>query len=174
MQPVVAVRCLHEEAFVPSGDHGRRAGGVAGAPAVCAATARSGRRREGRALPVVRTAPGDRRISCTANRHEVSHSFSMAAVSALAIGILVYSRSRLLASAVEKIEIRSEGSIPAGRVGPRPARPIADLAAHDAMPRKFLEAILLDLKRHGSVESRKGKGGGYFLRRRPERSLSAK
>jgi len=45
---------------------------------------------------------------------------------------------------------------------------IADLAARDAMPRKFLEAILLDLKRHGVVESRKGKGGGYFLRRRPE------
>ena len=45
---------------------------------------------------------------------------------------------------------------------------IADLAARDAMPRKFLEAILLDLKRHGLVESRKGKGGGYFLRRRPD------
>src|SRR4030095_13672727 len=34
-------------------------------------------------------------------------------------------------------------------------------------PRKFLEAILLELKRHGIVESKKGKGGGYFLRRRP-------
>ena len=45
---------------------------------------------------------------------------------------------------------------------------IADLAERDAIPRKFLEAILLDLKRHGVVQSRKGKGGGYFLRRRPE------
>jgi Rrf2 family protein len=45
---------------------------------------------------------------------------------------------------------------------------IADLAARDAMPKKFLEAILLDLKRHGLVESRKGKGGGYLLRRRPD------
>ena len=45
---------------------------------------------------------------------------------------------------------------------------IAHLAARDAMPRKFLEAILLDLKRHGLVESRKGKRGGYFLRRRPD------
>ena len=45
---------------------------------------------------------------------------------------------------------------------------IADLAARDAMPRKFLEAILLDLKRHGLVQSRKGKGGGYFLRRAPD------
>ena len=42
---------------------------------------------------------------------------------------------------------------------------IAELAERDGMPRKFLEAILLDLKRHGFVESRKGKGGGYLLRR---------
>ncbi len=34
-------------------------------------------------------------------------------------------------------------------------------------PKKFLEAILLDLKRHGLVQSKKGKGGGYFLRRKP-------
>ena len=44
---------------------------------------------------------------------------------------------------------------------------IADLAQHDAIPKKFLEAILLELKRHGIVESKKGKGGGYFLRRPP-------
>lgn len=45
---------------------------------------------------------------------------------------------------------------------------ISRLAERDALPKKFLEAILLDLKRHGLVESRKGKGGGYYLRRRPE------
>jgi Rrf2 family protein len=44
---------------------------------------------------------------------------------------------------------------------------IADLARPEAIPRKFLEAILLELKRHGVVQSRKGKGGGYFLRRDP-------
>ena len=44
---------------------------------------------------------------------------------------------------------------------------ISDLADRDAIPKKFLEAILLDLKRHGLVESKKGKGGGYFLRRGP-------
>src|SRR5262249_45341925 len=36
------------------------------------------------------------------------------------------------------------------------------------MPQKFLEAILLELKRHGVVQSRKGKGGGYFLHRSPD------
>jgi Rrf2 family protein len=44
---------------------------------------------------------------------------------------------------------------------------IADLAERERMPRKFLEAILVELKRHGLVESRKGKGGGYLLRRTP-------
>ena len=44
---------------------------------------------------------------------------------------------------------------------------ISELADRDAIPKKFLEAILLDLKRHGLVESKKGKGGGYFLRRGP-------
>ena len=43
---------------------------------------------------------------------------------------------------------------------------VSDLASRDALPKKFLEAILLELKRHGVVQSRKGKGGGYFLRRR--------
>ena len=44
---------------------------------------------------------------------------------------------------------------------------ISDLAERDRIPRKFLEAILLELKRRGVVQSRKGKGGGYFLRRKP-------
>ena len=45
---------------------------------------------------------------------------------------------------------------------------ISELAERDAIPKKFLEAILLELKHHGLVDSRKGKGGGYFLRRKPE------
>jgi Rrf2 family protein len=44
---------------------------------------------------------------------------------------------------------------------------VSDLAERDAMPKKFLEAILLELKRHGLVLSKKGKGGGYLLRRAP-------
>lgn len=44
---------------------------------------------------------------------------------------------------------------------------IADLAEHERIPRKFLELILLELKSHGFVESKKGRGGGYFLARDP-------
>jgi Rrf2 family protein len=36
------------------------------------------------------------------------------------------------------------------------------------VPRKFLELILLELKNHGLLQSKKGKGGGYALARPPE------
>ena len=45
---------------------------------------------------------------------------------------------------------------------------IAELAEKDEIPRKFLELILLELKNHGLLESRRGKGGGYLLRKAPE------
>jgi Rrf2 family protein len=45
---------------------------------------------------------------------------------------------------------------------------ISDLAEKENIPKKFLELILLDLKNHGILSSKKGKGGGYSLRRKPE------
>ncbi len=44
---------------------------------------------------------------------------------------------------------------------------IADVAEAQAIPARFLEVILHELKRGGFVESRRGKGGGYFLVRSP-------
>ena len=44
---------------------------------------------------------------------------------------------------------------------------IAAIAAEESIPLKFLENILLDLKTHGLLESKKGKGGGYRLSRPP-------
>ncbi len=44
---------------------------------------------------------------------------------------------------------------------------ISDLAKRADIPIKFLEQILLDLKRGGFVESRRGKIGGYLLARAP-------
>lgn len=44
---------------------------------------------------------------------------------------------------------------------------IADLAREEQIPPKFLELILLGLKNHGMLQSRKGKGGGYLLARDP-------
>jgi len=45
---------------------------------------------------------------------------------------------------------------------------IADLAERERIPRKFLEAILLELKNAGILQSKKGKGGGYTLGRAPD------
>lgn len=45
---------------------------------------------------------------------------------------------------------------------------ITQLARDEAIPKKFLEQILLSLKSFGLVTSRKGKGGGYLLAQRPE------
>ena len=42
---------------------------------------------------------------------------------------------------------------------------VSEIAAAEGIPKKFLEQILLELKRSGVVESRRGKGGGYLLRR---------
>jgi Rrf2 family protein len=44
---------------------------------------------------------------------------------------------------------------------------ISELAERQRLPKKFLEAILLELKRHGLLHSKKGKGGGYLLGREP-------
>lgn len=52
--------------------------------------------------------------------------------------------------------------------GEGPVR-IQDIAARERIPRKFLEQILLDLKKAGLVQSRRGAGGGYLLLRPPER-----
>lgn len=41
----------------------------------------------------------------------------------------------------------------------------ADIAARHSIPHKFLEQILLDLKRAGILESRRGKNGGYVMLR---------
>jgi len=45
---------------------------------------------------------------------------------------------------------------------------ISQIAAEQHIPKKFLEQILLDLKHHGIVQSRRGKAGGYRLLKRPE------
>jgi Rrf2 family protein len=45
---------------------------------------------------------------------------------------------------------------------------IAEVAEANALPKKFLEAILVDLRNAGFVKSRKGRGGGYALAKTAE------
>jgi len=46
---------------------------------------------------------------------------------------------------------------------------IKDIAAEEDLPEKFLEAILLDLKRARIVDSLRGARGGYQLKRPPKK-----
>jgi len=46
---------------------------------------------------------------------------------------------------------------------------MADLASRKAIPKKYLEQILLMLKRAGYVRSARGPGGGYKLAKPPRR-----
>ena len=46
---------------------------------------------------------------------------------------------------------------------------ISEISRGQAIPRKFLEQILLELKRHGIVMSRRGRQGGYVLLRAPDK-----
>lgn len=45
---------------------------------------------------------------------------------------------------------------------------INDIAKRNAIPKKFLDAILVELRNAGFVQSRKGKDGGYRLARPAE------
>ena len=45
---------------------------------------------------------------------------------------------------------------------------IAEISKKQNIPKKFLETILLELKRDGILQSRKGKHGGYLLHKKPK------
>lgn len=55
------------------------------------------------------------------------------------------------------------------RVRKKSAVLIGEIAEKERIPKKFLEAILLELKNKGILESRRGKGGGYHLAEAPDK-----
>ena len=46
---------------------------------------------------------------------------------------------------------------------------ISSIAAQKNIPLKFLESILLTLKQNDILDSKKGKGGGYFFKQSPKK-----
>ena len=44
---------------------------------------------------------------------------------------------------------------------------ISDIAEKERIPKKFLEQILLELRKHAILQSRRGKEGGYLLAKSP-------
>jgi Rrf2 family protein len=55
-----------------------------------------------------------------------------------------------------------------GTRGPDELLQISDIAKEARVPHKFLEQILLDLKKRGIVRSRRGRAGGYLLGANPK------
>jgi len=49
----------------------------------------------------------------------------------------------------------------------------SEIAEAETIPKKFLEAILVELRDHGLVESRRGRNGGHRLARVPSKIAAA-
>ncbi len=45
--------------------------------------------------------------------------------------------------------------------------PISSISEEESIPRKFLESILLELRKAGFLGSQKGKSGGYYMLKQP-------
>ncbi len=62
-----------------------------------------------------------------------------------------------------------EAMIVLGKHYPKHVTRIHDIASSERIPEKFLELILVELKRSGLVDSERGAKGGYRLKRSPRR-----
>lgn len=51
---------------------------------------------------------------------------------------------------------------------------ISEISEQKKIPLKFLENILLELRKAGVLESKKGKGGGYYIKDDPAKTSVAK
>lgn len=63
----------------------------------------------------------------------------------------------------QKAQYALRALIALAQTDPGESSQISDIAEAQNIPKKFLEQILLDLKHHGIVQSRRGKMGGYLL-----------
>lgn len=68
----------------------------------------------------------------------------------------------------QKAKYAMRALVALARSGPGNTRMIGDISREQAIPKKFLEQILLELKRAGIVMSLRGRAGGYGLLKSPE------
>ena len=79
---------------------------------------------------------------------------------------LIFTHPVIMLSNKAKYALRAAAYL-AGHYNGAPVQ-IAEVAEAKKIPLKFLESILLQLKKAGYLESKKGKGGGYFLKKAPD------
>jgi len=80
--------------------------------------------------------------------------------------LLSYQNSRLMLSKKAQYALKAAGYL-ATRYEKGPVQ-IQEISERKKIPLKFLENILLILKKEGIFDAKKGKGGGYFLIKPPE------
>ncbi|MFC3704077.1 RrF2 family transcriptional regulator [Devosia honganensis] len=68
----------------------------------------------------------------------------------------------------QKAKYALRALISLARAAPGESRMIGEISREQAIPKKFLEQILLELKRAELVTSRRGRMGGYILLKAPE------
>jgi len=71
----------------------------------------------------------------------------------------------------KKAKYGLKAAVHLARYGDQGAVLIADIAARERIPKKFLDTILLEMKKKGLLSSKKGKGGGYSLAVPPSQIL---
>jgi Rrf2 family protein len=77
-------------------------------------------------------------------------------------------RPGLLAMISQKAKYALRALVALTKVPPGESVMISEISRAQAIPKKFLEQILLELKRAGIVMSRRGRLGGYILLRSPD------
>ena len=81
----------------------------------------------------------------------------------------MWSFGEFLSMLSQKARYALQALIELGRAGPEAQLTAGEIAARSRTPRKFLEAILLELARRQLIISRRGKFGGYALAKPPDR-----
>jgi Rrf2 family protein len=81
---------------------------------------------------------------------------------------IVYRLTRLLAVLTRKSKYGLKALLLLAREYRRGSILASEISEREGIPAKFLQTILLDLRRRGIVQSKRGQGGGYRLARAPE------
>ncbi len=84
------------------------------------------------------------------------------------IGTVGYREPRGRGMISQKAKYALRALVALCKVSSREPLMISEISRDQGIPKKFLEQILLELKRHGIVMSRRGRLGGYVLLREPE------
>lgn len=94
--------------------------------------------------------------------------FAAARMKKNALALLFMRQGQVGSMISQKAKYALRALVSLARVGQGQTMMIGEISRQQSIPKKFLEQILLELKRAGFVASRRGRAGGYELLRAPE------